>query len=172
MYSIHIQWYSRAFIYLINKKYSYLYAKSEVRFIILLEFAMRVNPMRIAKWGVILLWPSIFLSFNRPLPSSKNPHYQNEAKSTIFLVKMSFICMRMKNHFISKAEHLTSFWYRGPGNSELAYRFGRPQLPSNKARFKQNCNNHGPVVLAVGNYNIFKMAIILDLVLIKIIIQI
>ena len=36
---------------------------------------------------------------NRPLPSSKNPHFQNEARCTTFLVKMSFICMRMKNDF-------------------------------------------------------------------------
>ena len=36
---------------------------------------------------------------NRPRPSSKNPHFENEAKCTTFLVKMSFICMRMKNHF-------------------------------------------------------------------------
>ena len=36
---------------------------------------------------------------NRPLPSYKNPHFQNEAKCTTFLVKMSFICMGMKNHF-------------------------------------------------------------------------
>ena len=36
---------------------------------------------------------------NRPFPSSKNPHFQNEAKCTTFLVKMSFICIRMKNHF-------------------------------------------------------------------------
>ena len=28
---------------------------------------------------------------NRPLQSSKNPHFQNEAKCTTFLVKMSFI---------------------------------------------------------------------------------
>ena len=42
---------------------------------------------------------------NRPFPSSKNPDFQNEAKCTTFLVKMSFICMRS----ISKAEHLTSF---------------------------------------------------------------
>ena len=34
---------------------------------------------------------------NRPLPSSNNPHFQNEARCTIFLVKMSFICIRMKN---------------------------------------------------------------------------
>ena len=36
---------------------------------------------------------------NRPLPSSKKPHFQNEAKCTSFLVKMSLICLRMKNHF-------------------------------------------------------------------------
>ena len=34
---------------------------------------------------------------NRPLPSSKNPHFQNEARCTTFLVRMSFICKRMKN---------------------------------------------------------------------------
>ena len=47
--------------------------------------------------------------YNKPLPSSKNPHFQIEAKCTTFLVKMSFICTRMKIIFISKAEHLTSF---------------------------------------------------------------
>ena len=36
---------------------------------------------------------------NRPLPSSKNPHFQTEARCTTFLVKMSLICMRMKNYF-------------------------------------------------------------------------
>ena len=50
----------------------------------------------------MLTWPS-FLHVskvaNRPLPSSKNPHFQNEAKCTTFLVKMSFICIRMKSHF-------------------------------------------------------------------------
>ena len=35
----------------------------------------------------------------RPLPSSKNSHFQNEARCATFLVKMSFICMRMKNDF-------------------------------------------------------------------------
>ena len=39
------------------------------------------------------------MEVNRPLPSSKNPHFQNEARCTTFLVKMSFICMRMKNDF-------------------------------------------------------------------------
>ena len=36
---------------------------------------------------------------NMPHTSSKNPHFQNEARCTTFLVKMSFTCMRMKNHF-------------------------------------------------------------------------
>ena len=35
----------------------------------------------------------------RPLPSSKNPHFQNEARCTTYLVKMSFLCMRMKTDF-------------------------------------------------------------------------
>ena len=35
----------------------------------------------------------------RPLPSSKNPHFENKARCTTFLVKMSFLCMRMKNDF-------------------------------------------------------------------------
>ena len=59
---------------------------------------------------------------NRPLTSSKNLHFQNEAKSTAFLVKMRFICIRMKIISTSKAEHLTSFLYRDPeelGNGVL-----------------------------------------------------
>ena len=39
---------------------------------------------------------------NRPLTSSKNLHFQNEAK-------MSFVCMRMNIFSISKTEHLTFF---------------------------------------------------------------
>ena len=29
----------------------------------------------------------------------QNPHFQNEAKCTTFIVKMNFTCMRMKKHF-------------------------------------------------------------------------
>ena len=49
---------------------------------------------------------------NRPLPSSKNPHFQNETRCSTFLVKMSFICLKMKMISISTAEHLPSFWNR------------------------------------------------------------
>ena len=34
---------------------------------------------------------------SRPLPSSKNPHFQKEAKYTTFLVKMKFFAL-VKNH--------------------------------------------------------------------------
>ena len=37
--------------------------------------------------------------YDRPFPSSKNPHFQNEAKCKTFVVNMRFICMRIKNHF-------------------------------------------------------------------------
>ena len=37
--------------------------------------------------------------FNRPFPSSKKSHFQNEAKCETFVVKMSFICIIIKNHF-------------------------------------------------------------------------
>ena len=36
---------------------------------------------------------------NRPFPSSKKFHFQNEAKCETFVVKMSFICIIIKNHF-------------------------------------------------------------------------
>ena len=36
---------------------------------------------------------------NRPFPSSKKSHFQNEAKCETFVVKMSFICIIIKNHF-------------------------------------------------------------------------
>ena len=36
----------------------------------------------------------------RPFPCSKNSHFQNEAKCKTFLVKTSFICMRIKTHFL------------------------------------------------------------------------
>ena len=36
----------------------------------------------------------------RPFPYSKNSHFQNEAKGKNFLVKTSFICMRIKYHFL------------------------------------------------------------------------
>ena len=47
----------------------------------------------------------------------KNPHFQNEAKCTIFLVKMSFIYMRMKNHFHIKGWALDLVLKQRPGGT-------------------------------------------------------
>ena len=43
----------------------------------------------------------IFFS-NRPFPSSKKFHFQNEAKCETFVVEMSFICIIIKTHFHNK----------------------------------------------------------------------
>ena len=48
-------------------------------------------------------------------PSSKNPHFQNEAKCTTFLVKMIFICMRMKKHFHIKGWAINLVLIQRPG---------------------------------------------------------
>ena len=47
--------------------------------------------------------------------SSIKPYFQKEAKCTTFLVKMSFICTRMKNHFHVKglALNLVLIWKPG-----------------------------------------------------------
>ena len=50
---------------------------------------------------------------NRSFPSSKSRYLQNEAKCKSFLVKMSFIWMRIKIVFIPMASHLASSWNRG-----------------------------------------------------------
>ena len=57
------------------------------------------------------------LATNRPLSSSKHPHFQNEARCTTFLVKMSFICLRMKNDFHIKGWALTLVLKQRPGGT-------------------------------------------------------
>ena len=57
------------------------------------------------------------VSFNRPPPSSKNVHFQNEARYTTLLVKMSFICMRMKNDFQIKGWEPTLVLRQRPGGT-------------------------------------------------------
>ena len=69
---------------------------------------------------------TVQFSGNRPLPSSKNPHFQNEARCTTFPVKMSFICMRMKNDFHIKGYASTLVLKQRPrGKSEMAYYAGQ-----------------------------------------------
>ena len=54
---------------------------------------------------------------NRWLPDSKNTHFQNEAKCTTFLVKMSFICMRLKDDFHIKGWALNLVLKQRPGGT-------------------------------------------------------
>ena len=63
------------------------------------------------------LVPSIDPRCNWPLPSSKNPHFQNEAEYTTFqfLVK---ICMTMKNHLHIKGWALNLVLMQRPGGSQ------------------------------------------------------
>ena len=88
-----------------------------------------------SKLGPIL--PVVCGVANRPYPSCKNPQFQNEVKWTTFLVKMSVICMRMKNHFYIKGWALNLVLIQGPGrtwkwpsvcNSSGSHRQGDYQL--------------------------------------------
>ena len=56
---------------------------------------------------------------SRPFWSSKNSHFQNEAKCKAFLVKISFICIRIRNHFhIQQQLHVEK---EACSNSEIVY---------------------------------------------------
>ena len=74
---------------------------------------------RKGRWGVrvIVIKDAVVKATNRPLPSSENPQFQNEAKCTTFLVKISFIFMRMKNHFYVKGWALNLVLVRRPGGT-------------------------------------------------------
>ena len=50
--------------------------------------------------------PKKYLGYNFRVP--KNPHFQSEANCKTFLVKMSFICMKIKIIFLSLAVHVAS----------------------------------------------------------------
>ena len=47
-------------------------------------------------WGSVM-W--LYSCVNRLFPSSKNFHFRNKAKWKTFLMKISFVCMRIKNPF-------------------------------------------------------------------------
>ena len=55
---------------------------------------------------------------NRPFLSSPAPLFQNEAKCTTFLVKMSFICMTMKNDFHINRWALNLVLLQRPGGTQ------------------------------------------------------
>ena len=59
----------------------------------------------------------INIASNMPLPSSKSPQFQNEARCTTFLLKMSFICMRVNNDFHIKGWAPTLVLKQRPGGT-------------------------------------------------------
>ena len=68
--------------------------------------------------GKLVLGLCICVRANRPLPSSKNPHFQKEARCTTFLVKISFICMTTKDFHV---KGWACFETEARGNPEMAY---------------------------------------------------
>ena len=66
--------------------------------------------MNVDKLSILIHQPS------RPPQSSKNPHFQTEAKCT-FLVITSFICMRVENHFHIKGWALHLVLIQRPGGT-------------------------------------------------------
>ena len=67
------------------------------------DFAWFSVPVRHSKANLLstttLSTLSVSAKRNWPFPSSKNSHFRNEAKFKTFLVKMKFICTRIKNYF-------------------------------------------------------------------------
>ena len=102
--------------------------------------------------------------FNRPLSSSRNPHFQNKPKSTTFLVKMRFISTTMKNHFRIKGQAL---------NLVLILRLGGTRnglfIFQSLAGFKGNKTTKKKVLqkdtaYIVEKHSVFQPAVITDLV--------
>ena len=83
-----------------------------VNFRRLLELLLRTGGKNWPKADQLV--PSIDLRGNGPLPSSKKPHFQNEAKCTTFLVK---ICMRVKNHLHINGWALNLVLMQRPGGT-------------------------------------------------------
>ena len=81
---------------------------------------------------------------NRSLPSSKNLLFQNEAKCTTFLVKISFICMRMKNHFHIQGSALNLVLIQRPAGTRkwLTWKVGMVLVIPWKPRFSFMQNPH------------------------------
>ena len=93
--------------------------------------------------------PRIFMIThnNRPLLSSKNPHFHNEAWCTTFLVKMSFICMRMKNDFHIRGWAPTLVLKQRPGGTRkwpiyYAGFFFWPDISVMRGMLKMNLSPH------------------------------
>ena len=75
----------------------------------------------------------MFEEINRPFPSSPGPLFQNDVRCSTFLVEMSFICMRMKNHFHIKGWAPNLVLIQRPGGTQ---KWPIPWQRSFKCRWK------------------------------------
>ena len=82
---------------------------------------MSLNVTATRRNGHMIIFTELQTGKNRPLSRSKNPLFQNEAKCKTFLVEMSFICVRMTNHFRIQDSTSLRFDTEARGNSEMAY---------------------------------------------------
>ena len=76
---------------------------------------------------------------NRSLPSSKNPHFQNDGTAQPFFWKWVLLACEWKIISISKDEHL--FWYRDPGelgNRARCLPYGLKKVSCNDFSIKRN----------------------------------
>ena len=64
----------------------------------------------------------VIIHLPKSFPSSKNFYFQNEAKFKTFHVKMSFISIRIKSHFMSVALHIVSLRNRLKATQKLPTR--------------------------------------------------
>ena len=74
---------------------------------------------------------------NKPFPSPKSSHFQNEAKCKHYFCANAifFFCMRIRIVFISMALHLASLWNRDLGNFGIAHhKFEHCRHPSVSVR--------------------------------------
>ena len=86
------------------------------------ECRVSLNVTATRRNGRMIIFTELQTGKNRPLPSSKNPLFQNEAKCTNYLVEMNFICVRITNHFHIQGWALNLVLIERPqGNSEMAY---------------------------------------------------
>ena len=63
-----------------------------------MEFRIEKSAVPIMK-SIVIPDGRLIRAMNRPFPSSKESHFQNEAKCETFVVKMRNFCIIIENHF-------------------------------------------------------------------------
>ena len=98
-------------------------------------------------------WGSVMWLYNcakRPFPSSKNHHFKNKANWKTFLMKMSFLCTRINNHFnINGFAHSFALKKRLRATDLLSQYICRQTFIEDK---KKGIGTHEPKIQMAGAY--------------------